>query len=232
MVPVTAGVLLAAGRGARMGGLQKGLLVWEGKALVRWAAEALLSAGLSPVVVVVGEGAEEPVRRELRGLAAAVVTNPRAAEGMGTSLAAGVAALGAQVGTVAVALADMPRLRGETVARLWRAFLGTERGIVVPRFRGQRGHPVLFDLGRYRGELLALGGDRGARELLRVRETDVLSVEVDDPGVILDVDTAVQWQALTGTEGRGRELLGRQEQGAGGHLPGAKRPGENPAGEE
>lgn len=195
---MTAGLLLAAGRGARMGGVPKVLRSWEGKALVRWAAEALLVAGLAPVIVVVAAEQQEPICHELRGLGVTLVVNPRAQEGMGSSLAKGVAALGAEVGAVAVALADMPRVRGETVAALHRAFLSAGRGIVVPVFRGQRGHPVLFDLARYRAELLALRGEEGARALLCAHAGAVLVVTVDDPGVVVDVDTEDEWRALVG----------------------------------
>lgn len=204
---MTAGLVLAAGQGRRMGGPQKLLLPYQGVALVRRAAEALLGAGLSPVVVVVGADAEA-VEGELRGPRLQVIRNPRHAEGMGTSVAAGVAALGSGVGAVAVALGDMPRLRADTVRALHRAFLATGRGIAVPLWEGRRGHPVLFDLTRYRPHLLGLTGDEGARSVLQSCPDDVLEVPVDDPGVVLDVDTPEDFSQLAaepGTGYKGRE---------------------------
>lgn len=196
---MTAGLLLAAGRSRRMEGTSKLLLPLAGKPLVRWAAEALVGAGLSPVVVVLGRD-PDPVRRALAGLDLRFVENPRPEAGMGGSLAVGVGALGPEPDAVAVALGDMPRLSADLVRRVEGAFRATGRGIAVPARGGRRGHPVFFDLGRYRSALSALAGDQGARDILRAHADDVVEVPIDDPGAFLDVDTPDEYRRLTAGE--------------------------------
>ncbi|GAB4264139.1 MAG: hypothetical protein Kow0092_15550 [Deferrisomatales bacterium] len=195
-----AGLLLAAGASTRMGGPNKLLLPVGGTPLVRRAAETLLAAGLAPVVVVLGRDAAR-VAEALDGLAVTSVENPEFAHGMAGSLRRGVEALGPEVGAVAVALADLPALRPETVRAVCRAFRASPRGVAVPVWRGRRGHPAVFDLARYRVALAAVEGDRGARGVLEAHPEDVLQVPVEDPGICVDVDTPADWAAL---EGQGR----------------------------
>ncbi len=209
-----AGVVLAAGLGRRMGGPEKLLLPVGGVPLVRRSAGTLLAAGLSPVVVVVGADAgAEAVGRALSGLPVRLAVNPRASEGMGTSLALGVSVLPPGARAVAIALGDMPQVEPDTLRRLLEGQRETGAGIVVPTWRGRRGHPVVFDLCRYREELRGLGGDVGAREVLAAHPADVLEVEAGDPGVVADVDTPEDYRALA--QGRevpsGGGLEGRRE---------------------
>ncbi len=199
-----AGVLLAAGASTRMGGAAKLLLPVAGRPMVRASASVLLEAGLSPVMVVLGWRARE-VQDALAGLTVQVLRNPDFRRGMGSSLAAGVAALGPDVTTAVVALADMPWIRPETVRALLEA--RRDRGIAVPVFQGRRGHPVVFDLTRYRGALTELEGDRGARSILRRNPGDVVGLAVSDPGVLCDVDTPEDYAAVV-EEDRGAEPSG------------------------
>lgn len=188
-----AGLLLAAGQSRRMGGGSKLLLPIAGKTLVRRAAETLLAAELAPVLVVVGQD-PEAVRRELAGLPLGFVENPRYADGMASSIVAGVSALGDAPRAVAIALGDMPRTSPDTVRALLRAFAASGKGIAVPVHGSRRGHPVVFDLREYRHALLALDGDAGARSVLATHSEDVLEVPVDDPGVLIDVDTPEDYE--------------------------------------
>lgn len=193
--PGIGGILLAAGHSVRMAGGSKLLLAWHGKPLVRWAAEALVEGGLSPIVAVAGSD-PEAIQAALSGLPVRLVPNPRHAEGMGTSVAAGVFALGVDVDATAVALGDMPLLTAATVRQLALAFGQGERPIAIPLCRGRRGHPVLFDLRRHRATLLALRGDVGARSLLSAHPDEILEVPVDDEGTLFDVDRPEDHRAL------------------------------------
>ncbi|MEW6490790.1 MAG: nucleotidyltransferase family protein [Thermodesulfobacteriota bacterium] len=204
-------MLLAAGSSRRMGGINKLLLPVGGVPLVRRAARVLLRAGLRPVVVVVGAGADA-IREALDGLPVRLVENPRHLEGMGTSVAAGVAALGPEAAAVAVTVADLPRLRARDVRTVAEALAASERGIAVPVWEGRRGHPVFFALGPYRQLLEGLGGDEGARGILRARPGDVLEVAVSHPGGFDDLDTPEAYRCLSG-EGR------PGARGAGGRRP-------------
>lgn len=187
-----AGLLLAAGRSARMVGANKLLLAYEGEPLVRRAAAALCRAGLNPVLVVTGHEAEA-VEAALEGLAVTFRRNPDFAQGLATSLARGIAALPAGIEGVAIALADMPRLSEGHLARLLAAF-EPERGgaICVPVFRGRRGHPVLF-AARFFAEIERLRGDEGARPVIARNARVVREVEVGDDGVLVDIDTEADY---------------------------------------
>jgi molybdenum cofactor cytidylyltransferase len=116
---------------------------------------------------------------------ARVIRAARAHEGMGASLAAGVAAAPDADGWL-VALADMPWIAPATHARV-AAGLRDGASIVAPHCNGRRGHPVGFAAALC-GELLALGGDEGARRVLEAHRDALTPIEVDDAGVLRDVD--------------------------------------------
>ena len=121
----------------------------------------------------------------LRDAGCNTVVCKNAAEGMGTSLAAGVGAAADADGWV-IALADMPFIRPDTVRAVADA-LRNGAAIAAPAYRGERGHPVGFAR-RYFDELVALKGDEGARELLARHRDSVTLIEGDDPGVLRDID--------------------------------------------
>lgn len=109
-----------------------------------------------------------------------------AAQGMGHTLADGVALLEGYDSCL-VLLGDMPAIRSQTIARLLD--LLEENSLIVPRFDGQWGHPVGF--GRaYFSRLKQLSGDQGARKLLEREHERITFIDLDDPGILFDVDTA------------------------------------------
>lgn len=183
-----AGVLLAAGEGRRFGDVAGGKLLapLAGRPLVRHAAEGLLRAGLGDVVVVTG-AAHERIAEALAGLRVRLVPNPRAAEGMGTSVAAGVAALGHDVAAAVIALGDQPRVPDAVLAALLHEWRATGNPIVAPRYAGVRGNPVLFDAVLFR-HLATLTGDEGARGLIARHAAQVRYVDVAE-AMPADVDT-------------------------------------------
>ncbi|MGH7680294.1 MAG: nucleotidyltransferase family protein [Gemmatimonadaceae bacterium] len=187
-----AAVLLAAGS-ARRFGAPKLLQDLAGKPVVRWSAEALAGAPVDEVVVVVPPdyGA---LRAALDGLDVRFVVNPDPAAGMGASLACGVAALGSRVEAALVALADEPSRDRSVLAEVVDRYRTGDASIVVPLFRGTRGHPVLFDRSVF-AELLALTGDRGARDITDRDPGRVAIVELaeDEP---VDVDTPADLSRL------------------------------------
>jgi molybdenum cofactor cytidylyltransferase len=182
-----AGVLLAAGLGSRFGGGKLAVPVAAaGGFTAPMAVIALrsLAAALPAPLVVVRAG--DPLVPAYRDEGARIVVAERAARGMGASLAAGVAALPEGSGVV-VALADMPWIAAGTIRRVADA-VARGAAIAAPAFRGRRGHPVGF-AARFRRELAALDGDLGARGLLAAQREAIVLIDVDDPGVLRDVDT-------------------------------------------
>lgn len=181
------GILLAAGFSVRFGAADKLLhKLPDGRPLALAAAHNLLAA-LPQSIAVVRPG-NALLARLLQDAGFAVVRCPEHALGMGDSLAAGVScAMQEESGGFVVALADMPFIRPETIARVADA-LRTGAGIAAPVYRGQRGHPVGF-AAEYAQELAALQGDTGARAVLARHASAVRLLECEDPGVVADIDT-------------------------------------------
>jgi molybdenum cofactor cytidylyltransferase len=181
------GVLLAAGRGERFGGGKLVAPLRAGPnagAAVGVAACRSLRAAVDEVVAVVRPG-DRSVAASLSREGARVVVAPRADDGMGASLAAGIAAAGGADGFI-VALADMPWVAPATIRLVVEALRGGA-SIAAPRYQGKRGHPVGFGAA-HRAELVALTGDHGARAIVDAHTEVLQLVDVDDVGTLADVD--------------------------------------------
>ena len=188
-----AAIILAAGSASRMGS-PKQLLDWGGRPLVRVVAEHALAARLDRVLVVVG-AAGDAVAAALAGLPVEIVENPAYAEGQSTSLRAGVAALGPEVGAALVLLGDQPFVTPAIIERLVGAWRTSDAAIVAPVYRGQRGNPVLFARAVF-DELLAVQGDQGARAILAADPARIRTVPFDDDRPLADIDTLEDYQRL------------------------------------
>lgn len=183
-----AALVLAAGRSTRMGSRNKLLVEVGGKPMVRRVVETLLASRARPILVVTGHERER-IEAALAHLPVTFVHNPDHAQGLSTSLRAGIEALPEACDGVLVCLGDMPRLGAAIVDRLIDTFSPEEgRAIVVPTCAGRRGHPVLFGRAFFEA-MRGLAGDVGARSLIDAHPEAVAEVETGDPGVLLDVDT-------------------------------------------
>ena len=183
-VPV---VLLAAGRSSRMGGPNKLLALFNGKPLVRLAAERTLASKADGVVVVTGHQGER-VRAALAGLKLGFADNAHFAEGLSTSLKAGVAALGDDAAGMLVVLADMPDVATPDLDRMIDAFRASGgRAVVRASHDGKRGNPVLLPRSLF-AAIAHLEGDTGARHLVEAEGLDVVDVEIG-AAAFVDVDT-------------------------------------------
>jgi molybdenum cofactor cytidylyltransferase len=178
------GLLLAAGSATRFGSDKLQHVLPHGVAIAVQAARHLKSE-LPRVIAVVKPGADE-LAAALRSEGCGIAVCENAAEGMGASLACGAAAAGRADGYV-VALADMPFVRRSTIAAV-RDALAAGAPLAAPYFRARRGHPVGI-AGNFYPELLALGGDEGARSLLVAHEAHLRKIPVGDPGAVRDIDT-------------------------------------------
>lgn len=187
-VPKIGGLILAAGQSRRMGKENKLLAEVDGKPMVRHVADAVAASKAASMTVVLGHEADA-VRAALADLKPSYAYNPDYAEGLSTSLKAGLAAVGEDVDGVIVCLGDMPRIGTATIDRMIAAFDPVEgRSIVVPTRRGKRGNPVLFAK-RFFEEMAGVSGDVGARHLIGNHEDLAVEIEVDDESVLTDVDT-------------------------------------------
>jgi molybdenum cofactor cytidylyltransferase len=187
------GILLAAGSSRRFGSNKLVVPLPDGTPLVL-AVVRRLQLVVNAVIVVVHP--QDQVLPELLATEnVQVVICQNADAGMGASLAAGVAASGDARGWVIV-LADMPAIQISTLQRVVQA-LDNGAVLAAPYHAGQRGHPVGFR-SSVRDELLTLSGEAGAREILTRHAAAVVRLDVDDAGILLDIDTPADlaaWQA-------------------------------------
>jgi len=187
-------IVLAAGRGSRFLGTDHKLAQRLGSATLLGTTLRQAIASQLPVVVVTTEPFADLARRSIA--ARDVVVLPEAgghgnAElGMGYSIAAGVGARPDASGWV-ILPGDMPLVQSATLQAVAREL--EHHPVVYAQYKGRRGHPVGF-AGELYSELAMLSGDEGARRL--VARYPALGLELDDPGVLIDVDTEADLESL------------------------------------
>ncbi len=189
-----AAVVLAAGRSTRAGAVNKLAANIGGVAMVARVVDAVLASPARPVIVVTGHDAEA-VRAALQGRPVAFAHNPRYADGIATSIAAGIKALPGDVAGALVVLGDMPALGGGDIACLIAAFDPATAPICVPFAGGRRGNPVLFARALF-DALAALTGDTGARALIAANLDRVREVAMAGDGTLADLDTVAEIEAF------------------------------------
>ena len=190
-------LLLAAGESARMG-QPKQLLVFQGRTLLRRAAEEALASGCQPVIVVLGAFAER-LTPELSGLDVRVVINRGWQEGLGGSIREGMRALltgpdGDAVDGVVITLCDQPFCTASYIGRLVALHDERKTSAVASSYNGVRGVPALFDRSLF-PELLELRGPEGAKRILQRHASEILEVPLGDGA--LDVDTPEDYALLS-----------------------------------
>ena len=190
--PTVAGVIPCAGTSSRMG-TSKALMDAGGRSFLAATVGSLVAGGCEPVVVVLAAG-QEHEERKAKDAGAIPLLNPDPGEGPITSLRVALAALQGTVEAVAFLPVDHPRVRPETVARLREAFLGSDAPLALPVYEGKRGHPALFRQSLF-AELTDPALEGGARTVVHTHLDAALLVEVDDPGVITDIDTPEAYRA-------------------------------------
>ena len=188
-------LLLAAGSSSRLA-RPKQLLPYQGRTLLRHAAEVAAASPCRPLVLVTGALHDE-LLPEIDGLPFHVVRNDSWADGMGGSIAAGLAELetaaeSPPVDAVLVMLCDQPLLTPEVLGQLIVQFQASGQEVVASAYAGTQGVPALFSRAIF-PQLLALRGASGARELL---QQYAHLPPVDFPGGATDVDTEAQYAAL------------------------------------
>ena len=183
-------VIPAAGRGSRFAGpLHKLEQPFGGSTVLGSTVRHAVQTQL-PVVVVTTEALQPIVAELLAARDIVVLSAFDAARGMGHTIATGVAERSGAPGWL-VLPGDMPLVRPDSILAVATAL--EQHAVVYAQHLGRRGHPVGFSAELY-SELIALTGDEGARRLMA--RYPAHGQEVDDPGVLLDVDTAADLEAL------------------------------------
>jgi molybdenum cofactor cytidylyltransferase len=203
-VAVIPGIILAAGRSTRMGRPKALLRLGEtGPTFVAQIVRTVLDGGAADALIV-GRPDDDDLRAAVDRLQlpARFVPNPYADAGQLSSLIAGMNAAD-HPGTrgILVTLVDLPLVTASTVAALIAAFSSSGAPIVRAVHGGRHGHPVIFGRPVF-DELRRADPIAGAKSVFRRRAQDVLDVEVDDAGVLLDVDVPEEYERLF-TKGSG-----------------------------
>lgn len=196
-----AAVIVAAGAGRRLGGVAKALLPYRGESYLATIAATARTVGLVDAVVVVGEPFGPDVAAHARQLGLRVRVNPAPDRGMASSVALGFAAIANGPASAAwLWPVDHPAVAEATLRRLVEAFAGGgaagSGGAITaqPRHRGRGGHPPLIGRALWPALAACGGAPGGARGVLHA--APLIAVEVDDPGVVRDVDTPADVEAI------------------------------------
>jgi molybdenum cofactor cytidylyltransferase len=186
---VFAAIVLSGGKSERMGN-PKALLRYRGQTFLERILAVIEATQIKHVIVVAGHHHEAIVQAFPE---APVVFNPDYDQGMSTSVKAGIRSLPAAVAGAAIFLVDHPLIDPKTVnALLERLSPGK---IVVPVHAGRRGHPVVFAASLF-GEILELFSDQGLNTVVKKNRERVVEVDVEDAGILRDIDTPEQFAKL------------------------------------
>ena len=188
-----AGIILAAGLSVRMGKAKLGL-PFRGKPLVEHVTLAAAASTLSPVFAVLGENAETLSAGVDFGTVS-VVVNPDSRSGRASSLIRGLAQVPQSHAGVMVLLGDQPLITSGIIDTLVAAFRRYPDHWIAPVYKGRRGNPVIIPR-RWFNDLRKLPGDSGPRKLLSCPGLRLHLVAIDDPAVLMDVDTIEDYKQL------------------------------------
>lgn len=191
-----AGLILAAGESSRMG-TDKALLLYRGRTFLEHILATLHNAGIEQLTVVLGHHADE-IQLAAKLTGTEVVVNQDYRRGQTSSLQAGLRALDRPaIQAVVLCLVDHPAVSTEVIRKLVAAFEQSAAPVVIPTYQGQRGHPALISRALF-AELMALSLSEGANTVVRKYRDSTHFVEVDDPGVLIDVDDPESFRRLNG----------------------------------
>jgi CTP:molybdopterin cytidylyltransferase MocA len=198
------GIVLAAGDSSRMGSPKALLPAPDGQPFVVRIVRTLAEAGVTDLVIVTGRHHDDVVR----ALGAAtlpvvpqIARNPDPSRGPLSSIWAGMdAVVDGGSGGILMTLVDVPMVSASTVASVVAAWRRTRAPIVRPAIGDRHGHPVIFDRVLF-AALRAAPIEAGAKSVVRAHARDILNVQVDDEGCLVDVDTPEEYRDLRGSDG-------------------------------
>ena len=193
VISMIAAIVLAAGQSVRFGQCKQLMQVGD-KALIEHVLDTVNASAVDDIILVLGAHADE-IQRRVKFRRERVVINPRYGEGMSTSIQAGLRELQRSTDAAIIVLADQPFVSPQTLNRLADEYRKRKAAAVVPTYRGARGNPVLVGRSLF-PEMLALRGDVGFREILKRDPASIVTVPVDDVGIVTDIDTPEDFDDL------------------------------------
>jgi molybdenum cofactor cytidylyltransferase len=181
-------VVLSAGESSRMG-RPKALLPIDGRTFIEKIVGALKKSSVGKVIVILGHNADE-MKRRIEHLPVEILVNPDYKLGQLSSLQVAIRRVEADADCdgMLVHLVDHPYIDVKLVDNMIERFHASGKLIIVPRYGGKRGHPVIFSHELF-GELLAAPLDQGAKAVVNAHRDDTLEIDTQDSGVTVDIDT-------------------------------------------
>jgi molybdenum cofactor cytidylyltransferase len=191
------GILLAAGESSRMQGAFKPLLKWGKRTVIGECVHQMRNSQLAEIFVVLGHR-EMEIRQVLSGSGVQYVINEDYRRGMLSSIKSGLALISPNADAALIALVDQPMISKEVIDILIDAFNNGEKGIVLPTYRGKRGHPVIV-AAKYFDDVMQLdeAAPEGMRQFIDGHRGDTLEVPVDTAAVIEDIDLPEDYERLS-----------------------------------
>lgn len=183
-------ILLAAGLSRRMGQLKQ-LLPLHDKPIIRHCLDNLITAGIENIVAVLGYHGEE-VLIAIQEMPVQIVLNKDQKSEMAESVKIGLRAIAENSSGVLVCLSDHPLISVETLKSLMQCFLETPDKIIIPLFKGKRGHPTLFP----RNVIEEIFGGGTLRDIIQKDPDRLRYLDVQDEGVTLDMDTKEDYEKI------------------------------------
>lgn len=187
-------IILAAGSSRRMGS-QKLLLPFGQSTIIETVVDNVLNSSIDHVMVVLGASQRE-VQDILGNKAVQFCYNKEHEKGMLSSVICGVRALPEDAEAALIFLGDQPGIPPAVTNAVIDAYSEELFGIVIPVHNYRRGHPLLVDM-KYRKEIEHLDLEEGLKSLRHHFPEDVLEVEVDEPGILVDIDTPADYKNAT-----------------------------------
>lgn len=178
-------VILAAGESKRMG-KPKLLLPFGEKSIIESIIESVLESRVKNVIVILGSERKR-IEDKIKGFSVKITYNPDFRKGMLSSVQCGFRTVPEDGQAVLIVLSDQPGIKSEVIDNLVDAYFESSKGIVLPVYQGERGHPVLIDM-KYRQEVENLSPDIGLRGIVYSHPEDVIEVKVDTPSILMDID--------------------------------------------
>lgn len=187
-------IILAAGSSRRMG-TQKMLLPFGESTIIETVINNVLNSMIDNVMVVLGADHHE-IRSAIDHLPVQFFHNEQHDTGMLSSVMCGFRSLPEDANAALIFLGDQPGISPDVTNTILEAYNEDLLGIVIPVYNRHRGHPLLVDL-KYRRDIEKLDLEQGLRSLMHLFPEDVLEVEVDEPGILVDIDTREDYTKAT-----------------------------------
>jgi molybdenum cofactor cytidylyltransferase len=187
----TCAIILAAGESLRMG-TNKLLLPFNGSLIINKVIENIIQSQVNHILVVLGAFRNEMIAA-IGKLPVAYCENPDYKHGMLTSVQCGFKNMPETTQAAVIFLGDQPMIPGHVTRLMIRSYEQTGKGILVPVYKGKRGHPILIDR-KYADAIIKLDPAEGLRTLLVRFSKDVQEVEVEMPEILRDIDTVEDYR--------------------------------------